>query len=457
MNAQRRSILDMNAFEGVAEPSAGDPPRPPAPTGRDAGAGKASLLDRRLANMGPASILFYHRPIELRRASGAWLEAIDGTRYLDCYNNVPSVGHCHPRVVEAVSRQFAELNINSRYLSEATESYVERLRATFPAPLAHAVLTCSGSEANDLALRMAAKATGNRGFIVTEAAYHGNTAAVADISPSSWKAAKASPAHVRLISAPSAEVYGEDVAMGFAAAVAGAARSLQESGHGLAAFICDSIFSSDGVHSHPIGLLKPAVEAAHAGGGIYIADEVQPGFGRLGHGLWGFERHGVVPDVVSMGKPMGNGFPMAGIVARRELLDSFCVDTGYFHTVGGSPVAAAAGAAVLDCIEDEGLIDNARRVGALLRDGIGALSAESGCIREVRGAGLFIGVEFAQTGVTPAEGVVRLINAMQRRGVLIGAAGRFGEALKLRPPLCLSEAEASFFLDAMRQALRELV
>ncbi|WP_158969795.1 aspartate aminotransferase family protein [Chachezhania sediminis] len=434
MTDTSRSILEMNAYSGGTETS--------------------PLLLRRQANMGPAAILFYREPLELQRASGAWLEATDGTRYLDCYNNVPSVGHCHPRVVEAVSRQIGLLNVHSRYLTEIVESYLERLLATFPEHLAHAVLTCSGSEANDLAMRMAIRATGNRGFIVTEAAYHGNTAAVADVSPSSWKSGHV-PDHVRLVPAPSADAYGPSVAEGFAAAVANAARDLGEAGYGLAAFICDSVFSSDGIHADPEGFLAPAIDAVHAAGGLYIADEVQPGFGRLGHGMWGFTRHGVAPDIVTMGKPMGNGFPMAGLVGRHELFAQFCEDTGYFNTFGGNPVAAAAGMAVLDCIGEEDLIGNAARSGRLLMEGLTSIAAENNRIRALRGTGLFIGIELAKTDVPAGEGVARLIDALRQRQVLIGAAGRTGETLKLRPPLCLSASEVDFFLDALRLALRE--
>lgn len=435
LNMKPRSILEMNAFQEGDEAS--------------------PLLRRRQGNMGAASILFYRRPLELSSAQGVWIEATDGTRYLDFYNNVPSVGHCHPHVAEAVSRQIARLNIHSRYLSEEVEAYLERLRATFPEHLGNAVLTCSGSEANDLAMRIAMRATGHRGFIVTETAYHGNTTAVADVSPSSWKTPHV-PSHVRLIPAPTKAAYGEDIAGGLAAAVRAAARELDEAGHGLAALICDSVFSSDGVHPDPAGFLAPAIQAVHDAGGLYIADEVQPGFGRLGHGMWGFARHGVAPDLVTMGKPMGNGFPMAGLMARGALLDAFCGDTGYFNTFGANPVAAAAGAAVLDVIEGEKLIENARLRGAQLADGLASLAAEDGRIREIRAAGLFIGVEMASEDQEAGDLVIRLIDALRDQGVLIGSAGRFGESLKVRPPLCLSDSEADLFLTALRKALKQV-
>jgi 4-aminobutyrate aminotransferase-like enzyme len=433
MTAERRQILDMNAFAG------------------DAAQGNGAVA-RRLRNVGAASVLFYRDPLEIVRARGAWMEAADGTRYLDFYNNVPSVGHCHPRVAEAVARQSAELTINSRYLSAVVDTYLERLKAVMPPALSNVVLACSGSEANDLAMRVAMTATGARGFVVTEAAYHGNTLAVTDISPSSWKRG-GPPEHVRLVPAPSEAAYGAGVAEGFAAAVREAAADLAAAGHGLAAFVCDSIFSSDGVHADPAGFLAPAVAAAREAGGLYVADEVQPGFGRTGAGLWGFARHGVEPDVVTMGKPMGNGYPMSGMAVRPELLERFCEHTGYFNTFGANPVAAAAGLAVLQVIEEEDLVARAARMGAMLRGGLEALAARDERIAEVRGAGLFIGVELREGGRPAPELVAWVIDRLRERRVLIGAAGRFGETLKVRPPLCLDEGEVGFFLDAFAGAL----
>ncbi len=433
MTARPRPILDMNAFQGEA--------------------GDDALLARRLANFGAASVLFYDRPIEMVRGRGAWLEAADGTRYLDCYNNVMSIGHCHPRVVAAIAAQASELAINSRYLHPLVETYLERLKATLPRALSNVVLCCSGSEANDLAMRAAMKATGRRGFIVTDAAYHGNTLAVTEISPSSWRRGER-PDPVRLIAPPTRAAYGDDPAGGFAAAVAVAAADLQAAGFGLAAFLCDSILSSDGVYADPPGFLAQAAAAARAAGGLYIADEVQPGFGRAGAGLWGFARHGATPDIVTMGKPMGDGYPMAGMATRPDILARFCEDTGYFNTFGANPVAAAAGLAVLDAIEDEGMVANAARRGAELLAALRALAAQDGRIAEVRGAGLFLGVEMAGPDA-PAQ-VRRLIEGLRARRVLIGAAGRFGETLKIRPPLTLSADEAGFFLDALRGALSDL-
>jgi len=307
MAAEMKPILEMNAYAG------GETDDP--------------LLARRQRNFGAASVLFYQRPLEMVRGEGCWMEAADGTRYLDFYNNVPSVGHCHPGVVEAVSRQMGRLNINSRYLVEGVERYLERLKATFPPEVSNVVLCCSGSEANDLALRVAQASTGARGAVVTEAAYHGNTAASTELSPSAWKRGGA-PAHIRIVPAPSATAYGNDIAGGFAAAVAAAAADLHAEGHGLAALVCDTIFSSDGVHADPPGFLAAAAAAARAAGGLVLADEVQPGFARTGR-MWGFERHDLIPDLITMGKPMGNGFPMAGMAARPAHLAAFCEGVGW--------------------------------------------------------------------------------------------------------------------------------
>jgi 4-aminobutyrate aminotransferase-like enzyme len=433
MSARPKPILDMNAFSGEA--------------------GDDALLARRLANFGAASVLFYDRPIQMVRGRGAWLEAADGTRYLDCYNNVMSVGHCHPGVVAAVSAQMAELAINSRYLHDKVETYLERLKATLPAGLSNVVLCCSGSEANDLAMRAAMKATGRRGFIVTEAAYHGNTLAVTEISPSSWKRG-GRPDHVRLVAAPTREAYGDDPAGGFAVAVAVAAADLDAAGFGLAALVCDSILSSDGVYAEPAGFIAAAADAARSAGGLFVADEVQPGFGRTGAGLWGFARHGVTPDIVTMGKPMGDGYPLAGMATRPEILAAFCEETGYFNTFGANPVAAAAGLAVLDAIEGEGLVANAACRGAELLAALAETAAGDDRIAEARGAGLFLGIEMA--GPDASATVRALTEGLRARRVLIGAAGRFGETLKIRPPLTLSSDEAGFFLDAFRAALADL-
>jgi 4-aminobutyrate aminotransferase-like enzyme len=435
---QSRQILDLNAFrpgERLADPAL------------------QALVERRLNNQGPVSVLFFDEPLHVVRAEGVWLHSADGRRYLDVYNNVPSVGHCHPRVVDAVARQMGVLNIHTRYLNEQTEAYAERLKALLPDTLDKLAFTCSGSEANDLALRLARHATGRRGVIVTSAAYHGNTAAVIEISPSAWKRGRP-PSFVRLVPPPGPEHYGADVTGGFAAAVADAAGALDRAGHGVAAVIVDSIFSSDGVYADPPGLLVAAAVAARSAGGLWIADEVQPGFARTGDAFWGFTRHGLAPDIVTMGKPMGNGFPMAGLATRADILAPYFADFGYFNTFGGNPVAAAAGLAVLDAIAADRLQENAQAVGAHLRGRLDALATKLPAIRAVRGAGLFIGVSLGDLAGRPDAGAAgRAINALRRRGILIGAAGQDGSVLKIRPPLCFAIEHADLLVDALAEVL----
>ncbi|MCQ0989775.1 aspartate aminotransferase family protein [Jiella sp. LLJ827] len=440
MARSTRQILDMNAFRAD-----------------DAEAKARETVKRRLANTGALSVLFYREPIEMVSAEGAWMQAANGERYLDFYNNVPSVGHTHPKVVEAVTRQMGRLNIHSRYLNQVVDNYLERLKERLPDPLSNIVLTCTGSEANDLALRVAEAVTGARGVIVTETAYHGNTAAVTAISPSAFKQASP-PAHVVAIPAPAPTRFEEDIAGGFAASVEEAIATLKGRGYGLSAFICDSIFSSDGVFADPAGFLRPAVEAARAAGGVYIADEVQPGFARTGDAFWGFARHGVEPDMVTMGKPMGNGFPMAGVAAKPEDLSRFSAAVGYFNTFGGNPVAAAAGAAVLSVIEEERLQENARDVGSHLLSRLHDLAARDARVGTPRGAGLFIGLDLIEEGDAhrpDPELASRLINGLKREHVLIGAAGPYGHTLKIRPPLCLNRSEADLFADTLERVLSE--
>lgn len=429
-----KRILDMNAFEAKH-------------------GGHADNVARRLNNLGAASVLFYQEPIEMVSAQGAWMQAADGKRYLDFYNNVPCLGHCHPSVVQAVSRQIATLNVHTRYLVSAVDDYLDSLKATLPESITNIVMTCSGSEANDLAMRLAKQATGGEGFIVTEDAYHGNTSLVTEVSPSIIKQGKL-PAHVVAIPPPSSAIYGEDIATGFAAKVTEAIELLWERGFSVSALLVDTIFSSDGIYTEPRGFLKKAVDVVHNAGGVFIADEVQPGFARLGEAFWGFDFHGVTPDIVTMGKPMGNGFPMAAVATRSEYLASFCADVGYFNTFGGNPVAAAAGQAVLDTIQQENLQTNALEMGHYLKTQLQSIASQSAYVAEVRGQGLFMGIDIGKADnkhIPDPLKTKQVINGLKAAGVLIGAAGRFGATLKLRPLLTLTQSEADFFLEAFSQ------
>lgn len=405
--------------------------------------------------LGPGYRLFYAEPVEIVRGQGTLLFDADGNDYLDVYNNVPSVGHCHPYVVDAVQRQLATLNTNTRYLQQSILDYSDQLLATLPTELGNVMFTCTGSEANDLAMRVANYCTGNQGIIVTANAYHGLTAAVSAFSPSLGVGVPLGP-HVRTIGAPDALRTDGDLGESLRAQVRDAIADLHRHGYGVSAFIADIIFSSDGVYADPTGFLQPVIEEVHAAGGLFIADEVQPGFGRTGSSWWGFQRHGIVPDIVTMGKPMGNGIPIAATVFRPELLVEFGRNIRYFNTFGGNSVAIAAAQAVLDVIVEERLIENAGTVGSYIKDAIHTMSADYEQIAEVRGAGLFVGVDIVtdrQTNTPDGDAALRIVNEMRQRRILISAAGPQGGALKLRPPLPFSIADADRMLENLQAVL----
>jgi 4-aminobutyrate aminotransferase-like enzyme len=418
-----------------------------------------ALVEQRRRVFGPASMLFYKRPLQIVGAEGVWLHGADGTRYLDAYNNVPSIGHCHPTVVEAVARQMATLNIHTRYLHDSIYAYAERLLATMPSELSNIVFTCTGSESVDFAMRVACAVTGGTGFIITENAYHGNTMAATTISPSS---ASAEPKSPRVYRVPAPDTYrGSSDGLGhrFAESVKNVITEMEQNGVFPAAVIADSIFSSDGVFPAEPGFLAETVDVIHEAGGVYIADEVQPGFARTGETMWGFQRHGIVPDMVALGKPMGNGYPVGGVAIKPRLLTSFGSRAGYFNTFGGSPVAAAAGMAVLETIAKEGLQDNARETGRYILDGLTTLAKGSPAVGDVRGAGLYLGVEIVRDRSSrdpDSEAAGKIVNAMRDRNVLIGTAGPTRSVLKIRPPLPFGREHADMLLDAFAGALADL-
>ena len=414
-----------------------------------------SMVARRQRLLGPAYRLFYEEPLHLVRGEGVWLFDQDGNGYLDVYNNVASVGHCHPRVVDAIARQAALLNTHTRYLHDTILEYAERLLATFPPELGHVMFTCTGSEANDLALRLAGAFTGASGIIVTEHAYHGVTSAMSQLSPSLGRDVPRGN-HVRLVPAPDSYRASGDVGTSFAADVSDAIDSLNADGFGVAALICDTVFSSDGVFTEPAGFLRGAVDEVRKAGGLFIADEVQPGFGRLGEALWGFARHGLTPDLVSLGKPMGNGHPVAGLVMQPRLVAEFGRKARYFNTFGGNPVSSAAAMATLAVIQEEGLQANASRVGTHLIKGLKQLGERFEAIGDVRGCGLFVGVELVCDRKTKTPDAVTagwLVNELRRNRILISATGPHGNILKIRPPLVFAEEHADLLLDGLRAGL----
>ena len=418
-------------------------------------------IRRRDQSLGPGYRLFYDTPLEIVRGKGVTLFDRDGNDYLDVYNNVPSVGHAHPRVIAAVHEQMQTLNTNTRYVQESILDYSEQLLSTFPAELGHVMFTCTGSEANDLAMRVAKYATGNQGIIVTSGAYHGLTTEVASFSPS-LGAGVPLGANVRVIDAPDALRYSSDRASledHLRNQVRAAIADLHRHGIGVAAFIADSIFSSDGVFAGPTGFLRPIIEEVHAAGGLYIADEVQPGFGRTGEEWWGFQRHGIVPDIVTIGKPMGNGIPVAAAIFKPELLVEFGKNIRYFNTFGGNSVAIAAAQAVLDVIRDESLIENARKVGEKIITGLKDLSQGLDQVAEVRGSGFFIGVDLVTDRSTLApngEAAAGIVNALREDRILISACGAQGNVLKLRPPMPFSSDDADRLLEGIGRAFKAL-
>jgi len=418
-----------------------------------------ALMDRRAKALGPAYRLFYETPLHPVRGEGVWLVDSDGKRHLDAYNNVASVGHCHPHVVAAIARQAGVLNTHTRYLHEGVLDYAERLLATMPPALGHAMFTCTGSEANDLAMRIARSHTKAEGLIVTRFAYHGVTASIAQASPSLGKFVQLGNT-VRTVPAPdSYRIAPDAIGAAFAAGVRDAIADLKAHGLRPAALMVDTVFSSDGIYTDPPGVLAGAVAAIRDAGGVFIADEVQAGLGRTGDAMWGFQRHGVVPDIVTMGKPLGAGHPLAGLTVRPEVLAAFGRECRYFNTFGGNPVAMAAGMAVMDVIEREGLLANAQRVGRYLRAGLRELATHHALIGDVRGAGLFIGVELVTDRATKAPATaetVRVVNALRERGVLLSSTGEQANTLKIRPPLVFSEPNADLLIGALDEVLTAL-
>jgi 4-aminobutyrate aminotransferase-like enzyme len=411
-----------------------------------------ALIARREKALGGAYRLFYDKPLHFVRGEGVWLFDPEGHRYLDAYNNVASVGHCRPEVVEAIARQAAVLNTHSRYLHEGVVAYAEQLLTEFPPELDNVMFTCTGSEANDLALRIARAVTGGQGLIVTKFAYHGVTAAIAEASPSLGSGNPIGE-EVWRVPAPLSAKFGAEIGAKFAEGVERALGDMKRKGVKPAALLVDTIFSSDGIYADPPGFLKAAETAIRASGGLFIADEVQAGFGRTGSAMWGFQRHGLTPDLVTMGKPMGNGHPIAGVAARSDLTAAFGRAVRYFNTFGGNPVSCAAGAAVLDVIRRERLVEKSATVGRLIRARLAGLALRRRQLGEVRGDGLFVGVDLVRDGAPAPEYAIRVVNRMRALGVLVSATGPLGSTLKIRPPLVFGEQHVDILIDALDEAL----
>jgi 4-aminobutyrate aminotransferase-like enzyme/Ser/Thr protein kinase RdoA (MazF antagonist) len=420
------------------------------------------LLERRRNVLGSLAHLTYSSPLHLVRGEGVFMFDTRGRPYLDAYNNVPVVGHSHPRVVEAIARQAAALNTNTRYLHENVVELAERLTASMPDELDTCVFVNSGSEANDLAWRIATATTGHNGGVTTAYAYHGVSTAIHAFTPEEWVAG-AEPAHVVTVPAPDGyrgrhRREHPGWAPSYAAHVDEAFATLQERGFRPAMVLMDTAFTSDGIFMPPPEYLGGVVERTRRAGGLFVADEVQAGFARLGT-MWGFERAGVVPDIVTLGKPMGNGHPLAAVVTRRDVIEQFETTREYFSTFGGNPVACAAGLAVLDVLEDEDLAHHSAAVGTHLRSALRDLAGHHEVVGDVRGAGLMTGVELVhdrRDEIPAGELAAAVTDAMRDRGVLIGTAGPDGNVLKIRPPLVFSLEHADRIVATLDDVLATL-
>ena len=427
-------------------------------------AAKKSLLVRRRRIAPENQTLFYAEPLRFVRGERHFLYDADGASYLDVYNNVPHVGHAHPRVVDAASRQMALLNTNTRYLQDVHVDYAERLLSKLPPALTRIVLLNSASEANELALRLARAATGAKDMIVMEHCYHGNTTGAMDISPYKFNHARsmsAKPGWVHV--APLPDCYrgarrGTGAASGYIEDLRAVIDAAVGKGRKIAGFICECVPSVGGQIVLPDGYLAAAYEMTRAAGGVAIADDVQTALGRLGTHFWGFGPQGVVPDIVVMGKPLGNGYPLAAVAMTEEISAAFSQGPEFFSTFGGSSAACAAGAAVLDVLRDEALQENAARVGDRLIAGLREMARRRALIGDVRGSGLFLGVDLvtdreARAPATKAAAFVK--NALRERRILLGTEGPDDNVLKIRPPMTFDDAAADRLLGELDRALGE--
>ena len=402
---------------------------------------------------------FYHRPLHFTRGQGAWLYTADGTGYLDSYNNVPQIGHCHPHVVKAIARQAAMLNTNTRYLCDIVADYAARLTESLPDHLNACVFVNSGSEANDFALQFAKFATGNNGALVIEDAYHGCTETSGHLSPEIYSAVD----YVECLQVPdmyrgsycddgnAAELYARDADR--------AIQALNNRGFKPAAFFVDTALCSNGVPSAPDSYFDLVAQKVQSAGGLVIADEVQAGLGRLGQ-FWGFQAVGLDHvDMITMGKPVGNGHPLGVVILNKSLLDKFYDQYGLFSTFGGNTVSCAAGMAVLDVIERDNLINKGNRVGDYFRSQLQKLAEKQALIGDVRGRGMLIGLEFVtdrETKNPATKQTAELLEVMKDNHVLIGSEGSFKNILKMRPSFAWHESDVDFFITALDKSLSNL-
>lgn len=408
------------------------------------------LLDRRNRIFGRGAHLFYEQPLTIVRGAGVNLYDTTGKRFVDMYNNVPCIGHSHPHLVEAISSQVAQLNVHNRYLHESILRYGERLLALHHDAIECVVMSCTGTEANEVAMLMARTVTGGEGFICTDAAYHGNSAAVRQLTRARGTDT------IRSIPFPeSYRLEEQDKSGYYLTKLREELDVLASRGVKLAGLLICSLCANEGLPRIPEGFMQKAADMIHESGGVVIADEVQAGLGRSGR-WWGYETSNFTPDIVTMGKPLGAGVPLAATASSRDFVEQFRQKTGYFNTFASSPLQAVAGNAVLDVFEDEQLVNNAKQTGAYLLDRIRSLNENITTVGDTRGSGLFIAIEIVKSAsdkTADREAAVRIVNALKGRGFLIGNAGAYGNVLKLRPPLVFTRENADEFLETYSQVM----
>ncbi|MFT5132114.1 MAG: 4-aminobutyrate aminotransferase-like enzyme [Gammaproteobacteria bacterium] len=419
------------------------------------------LLERRYRLMGAGAPLFYDEPVHIVRGEGVYMYDADGRQYLDVYNNVPHVGHCHPHIVAALAKQAETLNVHSRYLHETVLDYTERLTATFDSSLSMAVLTCTGTESNEVALRMARHHSGKMGIICSNFTYHGNSTAVWELATTFHDGGESLSPNVRAVPFPDAyrpafELQGDDLWEAYADEVKRAIESFEAEGIGFAGLIFCPIFSGEGLPDVPPLYMQKVMEHVHKAGGLFISDEVQAGFGRTGDCMWGHQLYGITPDIVTLGKPMGNGHPIGGVVAKADLLNEFRDTCMYFNTFGSNPVSCAVGMAVLDVLEQDKLLQNAVEVSEYVKNGLGKLQDKHDLIGDVRGRGLFFGADLVSDRTTKKAATAetkRVVNEMRNRGILISKIGPHDNVLKMRPPMPFSKDNADQLLSTLDEVL----
>ena len=417
----------------------------------------ADLLARRENLLGSGVTTFYRDPVHIVRGEGVWLFDAGGRRYLDVYNNVPCVGHANPRVVDAMRRQTETLNVHSRYLHEGVLDYAERLTGLHADPITTVVFTCSGTEANEVAIQMARAATGGRGLIGTDAAYHGNSTEVRKLT----RLREQESPEFRSIPVPQQYrpiregLSGQELADAYLQLLQEQIEGFAADGVPFAGALFCPILANEGLPDIPPGFMARAAEVVRSAGGLMICDEVQAGFARTGR-WWGYEASGFVPDVAVMGKPMGNGLPLAGVASSAELVNAFRSKTRYFNTFASSPLQAAVGQAVIDVIEEQDLTTSVTRIGSYLRDRLRAIGRDCPAVAEVRGQGLFIGIEWVKDRASKSpdpDGAEEIMNRLRRAGFLMGRSGQHGNVLKVRPPLVFAREHADLFLEGFAAAV----